>query len=156
MEGINGTKIVEVDARKEVHSENIINAPQRGKDLNTTIDSRIQTELFTLIKKMSDSNSFKGGSGVLLDVRNGEVITSTSFPEYDSEILSLGKDSATINGYLSDKRKVFMDRTISALYTPGSIVKPFFAIGALMENVIDPYKKILSTGFVFLIVALSL
>jgi len=39
-----------------------------------------------------------------------------------------------------------MDRTISGLYTPGSIVKPFFAVGALAENVIDPNKKILSTG----------
>ena len=52
----------------------------------------------------------------------------------------------TIQGYLSDKRKVFLDRTISGLYTPGSIVKPFFAVGALAENVIDPNTKILSTG----------
>ncbi|MCX6751728.1 MAG: penicillin-binding transpeptidase domain-containing protein [Candidatus Nomurabacteria bacterium] len=51
-----------------------------------------------------------------------------------------------MQNYLDDKRKVFLDRTISGLYTPGSIVKPFFAMGALTENVIDPYKKILSTG----------
>jgi penicillin-binding protein 2 len=47
---------------------------------------------------------------------------------------------------LTDKRKVFLDRDISGLYTPGSIVKPFFALGALTEGVIDPYKEILSTG----------
>jgi penicillin-binding protein 2 len=51
-----------------------------------------------------------------------------------------------IQDYLTDKKKVFLDRAISGLYTPGSIVKPFFAIGALTEGVIDPYKKILSTG----------
>ena len=39
-----------------------------------------------------------------------------------------------------------MDRTISGLYTPGSIVKPYFALGALNEGIIDPNKKILSTG----------
>ena len=39
-----------------------------------------------------------------------------------------------------------MDRTLSGLYTPGSIVKPFFALGALNEGIIDPSKKILSTG----------
>jgi penicillin-binding protein 2 len=39
-----------------------------------------------------------------------------------------------------------LDRTVSGLYTPGSIVKPFFGIGALAEGVIDQYKKILSTG----------
>ena len=43
-------------------------------------------------------------------------------------------------------RKVFLNRDISGLYTPGSIVKPFFALGALNENIIDPNTKILSTG----------
>ncbi|PIZ87544.1 hypothetical protein COX93_00685 [Candidatus Nomurabacteria bacterium CG_4_10_14_0_2_um_filter_30_12] len=144
--GQNGSKIVEIDARKEIHSENIVNAPIRGKDLVTTIDSRIQKELYTLIKNLSQSNSFSGGAGILINVKNGEILSAVSFPEYDSEVLSLGKDVKIIGDYFKDKRKVFLDRTISGLYTPGSIVKPFFAIGALAEGVIDPYKKILSTG----------
>jgi len=146
IKGENGSKIVEIDARGEIHSENIVNAPKRGADIVTTIDSRIQSELFTLIKGLSENNSFNGGAGILMDVQKGEIIASASFPEYDSEILSLGKDAETINGYLNDKRKVFMDRTLSGLYTPGSIIKPFLALGALNENVIDPLTKILSTG----------
>lgn len=146
LKGENGSKIVEIDARKVVHSENIVNAPKRGTDLVTTIDSRLQTELYILIKNLSQSNSFLGGAGVLMNINNGEILASVSFPEYDSEILSLGKDTKKIQNYLNDKRKVFLDRTISGLYTPGSIVKPFFAIGALTEGIIDPYKKILSTG----------
>ncbi len=150
LKGENGSKIVEVDARKEIHSENIVNPPLRGIDLTITIDSLIQTELYTLIKNLSQSNSFAGGAGILIDIKNGEILTSVSFPEYDSEILSLGKDTKKIQSYLNDKRKIFLDRTISGLYTPGSIVKPFLAIGALVENVIDPYKKILSTGSIFI------
>ena len=73
-------------------------------------------------------------------------MTSTSYPEYDPLVLSFGKDSEKIQGYLKDKRKVFLDRAISGLYAPGSIVKPFFALGALAEKIIDPYKEILSTG----------
>jgi penicillin-binding protein 2 len=146
LKGQNGSKIVEVDAHKKVYSENIVDAPQRGADLVTTIDSRIQSKLFDLIKNLSQSNSFSGGAGVIMNIKNGEILTSVSFPEYDSEVLSLGKDSAKISGYLNDKRKVFLDRTISGLYTPGSIVKPYFALGALNEGIIDPYKKILSTG----------
>jgi len=146
LKGENGSKIVEVNAQKKVHSENIVNTPVRGADLVTTLDSSIQKELFTLIKNLSQSNSFAGGAGVMMDITNGEILTSVSYPEYDSEVLSLGKDAKKIEGYFSDKRKVFLDRTISGLYTPGSIVKPFFAIGALVENIIDPAKKILSTG----------
>jgi penicillin-binding protein 2 len=146
IKGENGSKMIETDARGTIHSENIINSPKQGEDLSTTIDARIQNELFTLIKNLSQSNDFTGGSGVLMDVSKGEIITATSFPEYDSEILSLGKDATKINGYLKDKRKPFLDRTVSGLYTPGSIVKPFFGLAALAEGVIDARKEILSTG----------
>jgi penicillin-binding protein 2 len=144
--GQNGSKIVEVDARNKVHSENIVNIPERGGDLVTTVDSRIQGELFNQIKSLSENHAFVGGAGVIMDVHSGEVLASTSYPEYSSEILSLGKESSVIQNYIIDKRKFFMDRTISGLYTPGSIVKPFFALGALVEGIIDPNKKILSTG----------
>jgi penicillin-binding protein 2 len=144
--GVNGSKIVETDVNKKIYSENIVNAPVHGTELDTTIDSRIQTELFSLIKNISETHSFSGGAGVLMNITNGEILTSTSYPEYNGELLSLGEDSTTIKNYLSDSKKVFMDRTISGLYTPGSIVKPFFALGALNEGIIDPAKKILSTG----------
>ncbi len=39
-----------------------------------------------------------------------------------------------------------MNRTVSGLYSPGSIVKPFLGYGALVENVISPLKTILSNG----------
>lgn len=146
LKGENGAKIIETDALGKVYSENIVNTPKQGTDLFTSIDSRIQKELFSLIKNLSESKTFTGGAGIIMDIKNGELITSTSFPEYNSEVLSFGKDTAQISNYLTDKRKVFLDRDISGLYTPGSIVKPFFAVGALTEGIIDPFKKILSTG----------
>ncbi|MFH1656491.1 MAG: penicillin-binding transpeptidase domain-containing protein [Candidatus Nealsonbacteria bacterium] len=148
LKGENGTKIVELDALKKVHSENIVNPPKRGEDLITTIDSRIQKELYLLIKNLSENNSFKGGAGMMINVNNGEIITSTSFPEYDSKTLSMGKNVELINSYLTDKRNVFLDKNISGLYTPGSIVKPFLALGALNENIITPEKQIYSKGYI--------
>lgn len=146
LKGINGVKIVETDVKGATQSENMVNAPKRGEDLILTIDARIQTKLFDSIKNLSEKVGFKGGAGVMIDVHSGEIIASVSYPEYNSDILSQGKDAQIIKNYFSDKRKVFMDRTLSGLYTPGSIVKPFLAIGALNENIIDQYKKILSTG----------
>ncbi len=145
IKGENGSKIIETDAKGVIHSENIINIPKKGNDLATSVDARIQTELFSLIKNLFE-NSFTGGAGIIMDTRNGEIIASTSFPEYNSEILSLGKDSKKINSYLNDKRKFFLDRNVSGLYAPGSIVKPFLGLAALIEGVIDQTKKILSTG----------
>jgi len=146
LRGLNGSKIVEINALGNIQSENIVNAPARGQDLHTSIDSRVQVKLFELIQEFAEDNSFVGGAGIILDVRNGEIITSTSYPEYSGEILSLGQDKDKISSYLKDDRNVFLDRTISGLYTPGSIVKPIFALAALEEGIIDPFKKILSTG----------
>ncbi|PIR68605.1 hypothetical protein COU49_00055 [Candidatus Nomurabacteria bacterium CG10_big_fil_rev_8_21_14_0_10_35_16] len=144
--GKNGSKIIEIDAYGKIHSENTVNIPERGKDIITTLDFRVQKELFTLIKQASEKNSFNGGAGTIIDIENGEILAMTSYPEYNSEILSLGKDTKTINGYFIDKRKVFLDRIISGLYTPGSVIKPIFALGALTEKIISPTKQILSTG----------
>ncbi|HEU0085833.1 MAG TPA: penicillin-binding transpeptidase domain-containing protein [Candidatus Paceibacterota bacterium] len=146
LKGRNGAKIVETDARGGIHSENKVNDPVHGRDLTTTVDSRIQKQLHIFIRDFAGNNSFRGGAGVIMDAWNGEIISAVSFPEYDSAILSRGEDKEEINRYLNDDRKVFLDRTKSGLYTPGSIVKPFFAMAALSEGVIDPYKKILSTG----------
>ena len=146
IKGVNGSKVIEENALGKIYSENIINAPTRGKDLKTTMDAGIQQELYRIIKNTAENYSFTGGTGIIMNITNGEILTSTSFPEYSSKVLSLGEDSATINTYIKDKRKFFLDRAISGLYTPGSIVKPFVAIGALAEGVIDQYKKILSTG----------
>lgn len=82
----------------------------------------------------------------VLDINNGEILAITSYPEYNPNILSKGKDAKIIKGYLSDSRKVFLNRNVNGLYSPGSIIKPFVGYGALVENVISPNKVILSNG----------
>ena len=51
-----------------------------------------------------------------------------------------------INGYINNKNKPFINRAISGLYAPGSVVKPFVALAALSEGIISPEKKIFSAG----------
>ncbi len=146
IQGINGVRITERNVKGEIQSENIISPPKDGEDLVLTIDSRVQKELYKNISQMAKDVSFSGGAGVIMDIENGEILALTSYPEYNGEILSKGEDKETINGYLNDKRKVFLNRVLSGLYSPGSIVKPFIGYGALAEGVIDPLKNILSNG----------
>lgn len=146
LRGENGATIVEVDAEGAVTSQNIVDTPVPGENLYLSIDSRIQAKLYSLISSLAETHKFAGGAGVIMDVTNGELLASVSVPEYDPEVLSLGDDAAAISRYLHDTRKVFLNRVVSGLYTPGSIVKPFVALAALNENVIDPLTKILSTG----------
>jgi penicillin-binding protein 2 len=144
--GVNGVRITETDVRGIVHSENIVSAPTSGGELYLAVDSRVQKKLYDSIVDMATNARFRGGAGMFMDVHTGEVLAITSYPEYNSEILSLGQDKETINQYLRDTNKVFLNRAVAGVYTPGSILKPFVAYGALMEKVISPHKKILSNG----------
>ena len=144
--GKNGVRITETDVKGVVQSENIVSPPVAGENIKLSIDSRIQKKMYDSISSMATSVSFSGGAGVLMDIKTGEIMAITSYPEYNGTILSKGEDRKTISGYFSDKRKVFLNRAVSGLYTPGSIVKPFLGYGALYEGVITPLKQIFSNG----------
>ncbi len=146
LKGENGTELVEIDVHGQVQSKHLSKPPTPGENLHTTIDARLQEALHTSLAHLITSGGYAGGAGVILDVTNGEVLALTNAPEYDSEVLSSGDDRNKIVEYNNDSRRVYLNRAVSGLYTPGSIVKPFVAIGALNEDVISPFKQILSTG----------
>ncbi len=146
LEGKNGVKIFEEDVYGNVYSENTINPPEHGTDLMVSVDARVQMGLYKGIEGLAQSSGYRGGGGIIMDIQNGDILAMTSYPEYDPNILSKGEDQSIIKDYLEDSRRVFINRVLSGVYTPGSIVKPFLAIGALNEKIIDPSTQILSTG----------
>ena len=150
LSGTDGSRIVEVDANGKTQSQNILEPATDGENITLSIDSSIQTELYNTIAKLAGSVGFTGGAGVIMDVNTGEVIAMVSFPEYDSQVMTDRTDTKAIDQFLTDKSNAFLNRTINGLYTPGSIVKPYMALAALSEKIIDPATKILSTGSISL------
>lgn len=146
LKGINGLKIIEVDARGKIQSHNTMQPAREGNNVTLSIDYRVQSEVYRAIKDIANKVGFAGGAGVIMDITNGEIIAMTSYPEFDSHIMSEKSDATTIKNYFNDKNKPFLDRVIDGLYTPGSIVKPYMALAALSEDIISPSKQILSTG----------
>ncbi len=144
--GQHGLKIVETDALGKVTSESSVRPAVDGKNLSLSIDAVLQEKLYQSIQGLADRVGFTGGAGAIMDVHTGEILAMTSFPEYKSGVMSDGSDAAAIGKYLKDSRRPFLNRFVSGLYTPGSIVKPYVAIAALEEKTIDPNKQILSTG----------
>lgn len=144
--GTNGRKLVESDVSGTIISEGAIEPPTQGENLSLAIDSRIQEALYGGIKALAEQSGYVGGTGLVMDIKTGELYAMTSYPEYNSEIISEGVDRETINGYLRSSSKPLLNRAIDGVYTPGSIVKPFFALGALQENIITPNKVLYTTG----------
>ncbi len=146
--GENGTQIIEENALGTIVSEAIINTPKEGIDLHLSIDAEVQSKLYTTIQELADRVGFKGGAGAILDVTNGELLALASYPDIDSQILTDGNNGEAISTFLTSKRKYFLNRAVSGLYTPGSIVKPFMGLAALEENIISPEKEIYSAGYI--------
>lgn len=146
--GRNGSRLVETDARGELISQNVVRPPERGETLSLSIDSRVQSAMYESIKKIASEYDFKGGAGVIMDVETGEVLAMTSYPEYSPQIMSDVADQAKVRAQLNNPRLLFLDRAIDGLYTPGSIIKPYVALGAMNENIIDATTVITTTGSV--------
>lgn len=146
LQGINGSRLVEVDARGSVVSQNVVRPPIQGKSVRLSIDERIQSSLHHNIKDIMSRAQFDGGAAVVLDIHTGEIIALTSYPEYSSQVMSDGADSDRIRALLSDKELPFLNRAVDGLYAPGSTVKPYVALGALTEKIIDPDAIIYTTG----------
>ncbi|MCK5059718.1 MAG: hypothetical protein KAR00_01055 [Candidatus Pacebacteria bacterium] len=143
--GKNGLKITETDALGNIKSESIIEPSVAGKSIVLSIDARIQEELYGIIEKAVRNIPFNGGSGVIMNVETGEILSLVSVPEYDPKALTEGEPDK-VSEYVKNPQEPFLNRVTAGLYTPGSIIKPFLAIGALTENIISPEKEILSTG----------
>ena len=146
LRGQNGLKLRETDVNGNVTSESVVDPPQDGETLTLSLDAALTQELFRGIKSLAQTSRFVGGAGVIMDVNTGEILALTSYPEYNQNDLTEGIDQETFNKLINSSGSPFLDRVVGGLYTPGSIIKPILALGALNEKIITPNKEILSTG----------
>ena len=145
VKGENGITLTETDARGKVVSESKVSPPVVGSKVALSIDALVNQGLFDAVGARARAALAVGGAGVIMDVRTGELLAMTSYPEYSPERIAQG-DSVAIKAYTSDKHLPFLNRATDGLYSPGSIVKPLIAAAAVNEEIIDEYKQILSTG----------
>lgn len=146
LHGSNGERLVEVNVHGEVISENVVDPAVPGGEIHLSLDAELSEVMYDLIASTTKQNDFRSGAGAIIDIHSGEIIALTSFPSYDPEVLADGDDAKLIQSYNDDPRFPFLNKMIGGTYTPGSIVKPIVAYGALAENIISPQKVIVSTG----------
>ena len=145
LSGQNGATLEETNAHGVVEETNMISPPVDGTDVTLSIDADLQNALYKALVAHAQSQGFRAGAGVIMDVRTGQVLALTTFPEYDDQGFTNG-DAAAINAANNDPLTPMLDRAISGLYAPGSIMKTIFAAAALNENIISPAKQIDSVG----------
>ena len=146
LRGENGSQFVEVNALGEIVAEHAIVTSSPGGEVTLSVDADLSEAMYNIIATSTAQSGSRSGAAAIMDVETGEIIAMTSYPSYDPEVMSDGDDIELIKKYNDDPKFPFLNKVLAGVYTPGSIVKPFVAYGALAEDIISPNKIIVSTG----------
>jgi cell division protein FtsI (penicillin-binding protein 3) len=100
--------------------------PVDGRDLQLSIDSKVQFFAYQKLRDAVQQHKAKAGSAVVLDVQTGEVLALVNYPSY-----------------VPDKRQnlsgaQLRNRALTDTFEPGSTMKPFIAALALEKGLARP------------------
>jgi len=140
LQGTPGREIKTVDVRGKILSDRPkIEAPQMGKNLVLTIDSRIQT----LAEKALGE---RVGAVVVLNAASGEVLGMVSYPYFDPNIFNNDDSSSEYVKLAQGDNNPLLNRAVNAAYPPASTFKVIMSTALLAEKTFPPEKKIECTG----------
>ncbi len=143
-----GKMKVERDVKGKVLSKKIVSLPQPGKNLWLWIDGKLQEKVYQEMKRVMEKTNVKIASAILLDVKTGGVLSLVSFPSYDNNLFSKGITKEQWQILKNDPYRPLFNYSIKGEFLPASTIKPFLALAALQEKIIDPKKKIYCPGFI--------
>jgi cell division protein FtsI (penicillin-binding protein 3) len=100
--------------------------PVAGKDMQLSIDSKIQFFAFQKLRDAVLEYKAKSGSVVVLDVATGEVLALANYP------MAASNKQSNLNG------AQLRNRALTDTFEPGSTMKPFTAALALEKGFVKP------------------
>jgi penicillin-binding protein 2 len=137
--------------RSGPEAERLLDEPRRqdpipGKDLRLTVDAELMASIERAMR------AHPSGSVVAIDVRTGRLLAAYSKPDFDPNDLSGGVGRArvreTFERLAKDPLRPMLDKTMSGAFQPGSTFKPFTALAALEDKLVDPEKTERCDGYI--------
>lgn len=140
LHGQPGQRQVEVDSWGKVIRTLNFTAPTPGKDIKLNIDINLQLKAQELL---GDNR----GSIILMDARNGAILSLVSAPSYDPNLFVTGISTKKYKELLESKDRPLINRATQGRYPPASTIKPQMALLALNEKVITEETKVYDPGW---------
>jgi cell division protein FtsI (penicillin-binding protein 3) len=100
--------------------------PHNGRDVQLTIDSKVQALAYQRIRDAVINHKAKAGSVVVLDAQSGDILALANYPSFDP-----GERSRLTGNQLRN-------RAVTDVFEPGSTVKPFVVAKALELGLVRP------------------
>jgi cell division protein FtsI (penicillin-binding protein 3) len=118
--------------------------PTDGRDLQLSIDSKVQFFAYQRVREAVQEHRARSGSVVVLDARSGEVLALANYPSYDPAQRRSMSGAQVRNRALTD------------VFEPGSTMKPFIAALALEKKMVTPETPIQTAPGRILVSGLSI
>lgn len=127
LKGTAGSKRVIRDGlRRIIDDVENIKEPVSGKNIELSIDQRIQYLAYRELQLAVNENRAKSGTVVVLDAKNGEILAAVNQPTFNPNVRK------------SLQENLYRNRALTDIFEPGSTVKPFVAAAALEGGYITP------------------
>lgn len=126
LNGTDGLEIYIADANGQKKQSLAVKAQIDGKDLKTTIDSKLQKSIYEQYKNDKSAH-------VAMNPTTGEVKALVSTPSYDAQAFILGMTQEKWNKINNDQRHPMQNR-FKGTFAPGSSLKPIIAAIGLSQN----------------------
>lgn len=120
-----------------------------GHDLFLNVDSAIQRQLYKSLNSVFVSSGVSRGAAIIQNPKTGAVLGMVSMPTFDNnafENSSQPENVEKISRILKDAGKLLLNRVISGRYSPGSTIKPLFALAGLKEGIVSPSTLVFANG----------
>src|SRR3989338_834117 len=146
LRGNHGIQRIEVNALGDEVAFLSQTLPENGAQVTLTIDAEFQQMIEQRLMVTLEKSPIKRTTIITLNPQNGDVLAMVSLPTYDSNLFAKGIDTETYKNLIENPDPPLYHRAISGSYPSGSIFKPFIAVAALAEGIIDSHTSFISTG----------
>lgn len=137
LRGVNGRKIIEVDAEGKTISILGENPSRRGQDISLSVDIELSGKAVDVMSLQLAKVKSRSGAVVLTNPQNGEVLALLSFPSFDP---------SDVGRFVAREEKPLFNRAIGGTYTPGSVFKIASAVSGLESGKITAETEVEDVG----------
>ncbi|MEA3017678.1 MAG: hypothetical protein QOI38_2400, partial [Sphingomonadales bacterium] len=113
-----------VSGMERVLEQRLLDPAQRGQPVALSIDSRVQAAMEAELASAVTAMSAEGGTGIVLDVRTGEIVAMASAPTFNPNDAGAADPAALYN------------RATMGVYELGSAFKPITVAAAMEAGVV--------------------
>jgi len=114
--------------------------PESGQDVHLTVDAPLQAIAKNALGKHN-------GSIVVLDPRNGEILSMVSNPGFDPNLFVNGIAYKDYEALRKNDSQPLYNRSLLGRYPPGSTIKPFIGLAGLKHGITNVHHEMFCPGY---------